>query len=230
MSYFFNNTRKPDFKNISVLDYNDYWRTRGFHIEKKLKEREEIILAHIPASASVLDAACGNSLLPVMLRDKGCSVTVGDISTIVLDGYKNLGIKSFQINLEKIHEGSLPATYDYIILSEVLEHTRNPEEIIQELKKYTKHFVLTIPNSAFYRYRSHLMFGGRFFTQWVSHPSEHLRFWSHIDFMDWIRDMGLIVERTESSNGFSFFGLFPQLKNMWKNLFGHQMVYFITCP
>lgn len=230
MSHSFRNTRKPDFRNISALDYNAYWVTRGFHIEKKLKEREEIILAHIPAGSSVLDIGCGNSLLPVALRDKGCSVTVGDISTIVLDGYRDKGIQALNIDLEKVNPDSFHETYDYMVLSEVLEHTRNPEEIIQELKKHTKHFALTIPNSAFYRYRFHLMFGGRFFTQWASHPSEHLRFWSHLDFVDWIRDMGLILESSTASNGFSLFGLSPQLKNLWINLFGHQIVYFIRCP
>lgn len=229
MSYF-SGTRKPDFRNISNLDYDAYWRTRGFHFNEKLKERESIIVGYIPAGASVLDIGCGNSLLPISLQEKGCSVTVGDISTIVLDGYRKKGIKILVVDLERIHDDSLPATYDYIILSEVLEHTRNPEEIIQKLKRHTKHFIFTIPNSAFYRYRFHLLFQGRFFTQWVAHPSEHLRFWSHIDFMDWIRAMELSVDKTESSNGFSFFGLFPGLKNIWKNLFGHQIVYSVTCP
>ena len=229
MNFFFNNTRKPNFQNVFSIDYDSYWQRRGFSLNKKLKERENIILAHVPPSSSVLDIGCGNSLLPVALSEKGCSVTVGDISKIVLAGYEAIGIKSFKIDLEKMADDSFSVTYDYIILSEVLEHTKNPEEIIQKLKKYTKHFILTIPNSAFYRYRLHLMFSGRFFTQWVLHPSEHLRFWSHLDFVDWIRDMGFILEETTSSNGFSFFGLFPQLKNVWKNLFGHQMVYFIKC-
>lgn len=228
MSYF-SGTRKPDFRNIAGLDYDAYWRTRGFHINEKLKERESIIAARMPASASVLDIGCGNSLLPIVLREKGCSVTVGDISTVVLDGYREKGIGTLTLDLEKIRDNSLAENYDYIILSEVLEHTRNPEEIIQKLKIHTKHFILTIPNSAFYRYRFHLLFHGRFFTQWVAHPSEHLRFWSHRDFMDWIRDMGLTADWVESSNGFSFFGLLPGFKNVWKNLFGHQIVYSVTC-
>lgn len=230
MSHFFNNTRKPNFRNIGALEYDAYWRTRGFHLNEKLKEREEIILAHIPRGASVLDIGCGNSLLPISLHDKGCSVTVGDISTIVLEGFKQRGLKTLSIDLEQIRAGSLGEKYDYIIMSEVLEHTRNPEEIVQVLRASARHFIFSIPNSAFYRYRLHLLLRGRFFTQWVAHPSEHLRFWSHIDFIDWIRDMGLTLESSVASNGFSFFGFLPGLKNVWKNLFGHQIVYFITCP
>lgn len=230
MSNFFPYTRKPDFRNIdTLLDYDEYWRNRGFCINNGLKEREEIILRHIPAESSVLDIGCGNSLLPIKLQEKGCSVTVGDISAIVLDGYKSYGVNPFEINLENLHKYPLATMYDYIILSEVLEHTRNPEEIVQHLKCCARNFVFTVPNSAFYRYRAHLMLRGRFFTQWVSHPSEHLRFWSHIDFVDWVRDMGLELRESVSSNGFSFFGLLPRLKNMWKNLFGHQIVYFAKC-
>jgi methionine biosynthesis protein MetW len=222
--------RKPDFKSIAALDYNAYWTTRGFHLNATLKEREEIILAHIPSTASVLDIGCGNSLLPVALRDKGCTVTVADISSIVLEGYRAVGISSFEIDLEQLREKPITGIYDYIILSEVLEHTKNPEEIIQILRKHTKRFVLTVPNSAFYRYRIQLFFGGRFLIQWVSHPGEHLRFWSHTDFIDWLAAMGLTLEYTTASNGFSFFRLLPGLKNVWKNLFGHQMVYIAICP
>ncbi|MHB8651996.1 MAG: methionine biosynthesis protein MetW [Minisyncoccota bacterium] len=230
MSYFFPNTRKPNFRGISALDYDAYWRIRGFHLNTRLKEREEIILHRVLAGASVFDIGCGNSLLPVMLQEKGCSVTVGDVSTVVLDGYAAHDIRAFKINLEEVCKQPIKEVYDYIILSEVLEHTKNPEEIVQELKKYTNFFIFTIPNSAFYRYRFHILFRGRFFTQWVSHPSEHLRFWSHVDFIDWVRDMGLIMEESYASNGFSFFGLLPHIKNLWKNLFGHQMVYIVRCP
>lgn len=228
MSLFFSGTRIPNFRDVaSRLDYNNYWHGRGFVLNNKLKEREEIILAHIPKGASVLDIGCGNSLLPVALQKKGCEVAVGDIAEIVLKGYETYSIKTLPIDLENLSVVHFPEQYDYIILSEVLEHTKNPEEIVRFLAAYTKKFAITIPNSAFYRYRIHLFFTGRFFTQWVIHPSEHIRFWSHTDFLDWLGAMGLDVESSVASNGFSFFGLFPQCKNIWKNLFGHQIVYFV---
>jgi hypothetical protein len=62
------------------------------------------------------------------------------------------------------------------------------------------------------------MFGWRFFTQWKSHPSEHLRYWSHKDFLDWLSAMNLDVVRAKASNGF-------ELKDIWQNLFGHQICY-----
>ena len=222
----FEGTRKPNFSEIKKIDYNRYWSERGFEINKKMKERELIILNNIAIDKKVLDIGCGNSRLPVELKEKGIDIKVADISEEVLKGFQKYNISSLQVDLEKIDSLKLDGKFDVIILSEVLEHTKNPEEIIGELKKYTKSFIITVPNSAFYRYRIGLFFGGRFFTQWVYHPSEHVRFWSHTDFIDWLGAMGLSVEKSVSSNGFSLFGLVPALKNIWKNMFGHQIVYF----
>lgn len=217
--------RKPNFHNIKEIDYDDYWNYRGWQLNKKLKPREKIILNIIPIGARVADIGCGNSLLPVKLKEKGCDVKVADISNIVLDQYKALGISSFEIDLEEVNNIKLSDEFDYLILSEVLEHVRNPEQIIKNLKQYTKYFLITIPNSASYQFRYGLMFRGRFFTQWLYHPSEHLRYWSHIDFLDWLDAMGLEVISTPVSDGFSFRGLLPWLPRLWKNLLGFRMVY-----
>jgi methionine biosynthesis protein MetW len=221
--FYFNGTRKPDFSSISNLDYDNYWKDRGFSINKSLKEREQIILKEIPPGSTVLDLGAGNSKLPIALKEKGCEVIVGDISDEVLKGFLKHNISTFHINLEEVTKMKFDRNFDYIILSEVLEHIRNPEEILLSLKPYTKYFFLTIPNSAFYRYRFHLMFRGRFFTQWVYHPSEHLRFWSHIDFLEWLRALDLNVIYSKSSNGLSLFKI--PLYQWMPNLFGHQICY-----
>ncbi len=220
----FQGTRQPDFKHVEKIDYDAYWLHRGLAINEKLKEREELMFERIPSGARVLDVGCGNSRLPLVLRDKGVKVEVADISKVVLALYAEHTFITYTLDLE--HPDTSPlATYDYIILSEVLEHITNPEEVLAMLKPHTTRFLITVPNSAFYRYRFHLMFAGRFFTQWVHHPSEHVRFWSHIDFLEWLSAQGLVVEESVASNGFSFFGLMPFVKNLHKNLFGHQILY-----
>jgi methionine biosynthesis protein MetW len=213
------------FPNIGRLDYSDYWRSRGFALQPKLRERETMMLALIPAGARVLDIGCGNSRLPVELKKNGCDVSVADLSPVVLSAFRNEGIDGMELDLDAIRQASLVGHFDYVILSEVLEHTRNPEEVLKTLAPHTDRFVLTIPNSAFYPFRLQLFFGGRFFKQWVYHPSEHLRFWSHADFLDWLQALGYTIEYARASNGLSVKKLLPFLKDAWPNLFGHQMVY-----
>jgi 2-polyprenyl-3-methyl-5-hydroxy-6-metoxy-1,4-benzoquinol methylase len=212
------------FPKIGRIDYSDYWRDRGFTVNKKLKEREEIMLTLVPKGAHVLDIGCGNSRLPLSLKEKGCIVEVGDVSPIVLDAFKKEGIGASVIDLDKPHEAQI-GNYDIIIMSEVLEHMANPEEIIASLKAKTDYFLLTIPNSGFYPFRLRLFFGGRALKQWVHHPSEHVRFWSHKDFLEWLSVQGLTVERSIPSNGLTMKGFLPFLKDMWPNLLGHQIVY-----
>lgn len=217
--------RKPNFRDVKEINYNDYWKDRGWKLNEKLKPREHIMLSMIKEGMRVGDIGCGNSLLPVKLKEKGCDVSVADISDLVLDQYKKFGINGFKIDLEKASEIKLASKFDYIILSEVLEHLRNPEQVIAALKPYTKHFLITVPNSAAYQFRFGLVFKGRFFTQWLHHPSEHLRYWSHIDFLDWLHAMGLDVISSPAAEGFSLRGRLPWLPNLWKNLLGYRMVY-----
>lgn len=220
-------TRIPDFTKITDLDYDEYWLTRGFRIRDRLRERETLMRDIIPTGSKVLDLGCGNSFLPVELKGRGCDVSVGDVSKKVLEGYKEKGVNSYPIDLNQPLDTSRPPLdqkYDFIILSEVLEHLPHPERVIKQLAPCTKRFLITIPNSAFFRFRLGLLLRGRFFTQWVHHPSEHLRFWSHIDFLDWLKAMGLRVVSSKASNG-------PKVaKDWWPNMFGFQMVYDCACP
>lgn len=219
-------SRKPDFRaGRRALTYDDYWERRGFQARSKLCEREIIIRDLVPEGSSVLIIGCGTSRLPLALRDKGVMVTVSDIAPAAVELFTKQGFPGYVLDLERIAAGSVAGKYDLIIASEVLEHIRNPELAIGILAQHTRRFILSVPNSAFYRYRLHLMFAGRFFVQWANHPAEHLRYWSHADFLEWLDAMDLKVIRAIPSNGLSCKGLCPFMKDFWPNLFGHQIVY-----
>ncbi len=222
-------SRRPDFRaGRHALTYDDYWKKRGYSISKKLLEREIIIHNLIQPKESVLIIGCGTSLLPIALQEKGCEVTVSDIAPGAVKLFADEDIPGFIFDLENIVEGTVSENYDVIIASEVLEHIRNPEQAIEKLSKHTKRFIISIPNSAFYRYRIHLMFSGRFFVQWANHPAEHLRYWSHIDFLEWLSAMDLKVQKVIPSNGLSCKGFCTFMKDFMPNLFGHQIVYDCT--
>ena len=53
-------------------------------------------------------------------------------------------------------------TYDFLILSEILEHLPLPEMLMKKLSNKADFFLVSIPNSAFYKFRLQLLFG-RFF-------------------------------------------------------------------
>lgn len=189
-------------------------------MRSKLMEREHIFFDWIKNDSRVLDIGCGNSRLLYELQEKKhCTGTGIDTSSLVIEGQQKAGINAYIADIES-GQLAIQDNYDYIVMSELLEHLREPENLIPQLKPHARYLVVSVPNSAFYRYRLGLLFRGRFFTQWVSHPSEHLRFWSHKDFLDWLEALDVEVVATQASNGFWF-------KDLWPNLFGHQMCYLV---
>lgn len=226
-------SRRPNFRSgrtALTYDENGYWKQLAISLKEKLYDREMIIRDRIPAGSSVLIVGCGTSYLSLALVAKGCKVTISDIAPNVVEFLSQKGIPGFVLDLENIINTSIPETYDVVIASEVLEHIRNPERAVEVLARHTRRFLISIPNSAFYRYRLRLMFGGRFLIQWRDHPAEHLRYWSHSDFLDWLSAMDLRVQATIPANGLACKGLCTFIKDWWPNLFGHQIVYDCEVP
>lgn len=219
--FYFDYTRRPDFtKIIKYLNYDDYWSKRGYIMRSKLMEREAIFFDWIRGGSKILDLGCGSSRLAFELKKKkNCNASGLDVSGLVIDNLNKYGISGIKADIENINF-SLDDNYDYIIISEVLEHIKYPEDLIEKIRNNAQYLAISIPNSAFYRYRLGLMFSGRFFTQWMTHPAEHIRYWSHKDFLDWLKAMDLELIKFKSSNGFL-------LKDFWPNMFGHQMCYLV---
>ena len=214
------------FEKITLFDfdYKVYWKNRNVKIRQRLLEREEIFFDWIKPETKVLDIAAGNSgLLASLKKDKMCEVYAFDISQEIVDAQNKTGITAEKRNIA-LDDFNIADTYDVLILSEILEHLPLPEALMKKIKNKGKFFIISIPNSAFYKFRLQLLFG-RFLKQWIFHPSEHLRFWSHRDFLDWSDSMGFDVVKCEASNGLDI-GPFKFYKYM-PNLFGHQICYLL---
>ena len=172
----------------------------------------------------MLDIAVGNSgLLSSLKKNKMCDVYAFDISQKVVDAQNEEGIIAEKRDIS-VDDFNNIRKCDFLILSEILEHLPLPEMLMKKLSNKADFFLVSVPNSAFYKFRLQLLFG-RFLKQWVFHPSEHLRFWSHCDFLEWVDSMGFDVVKYEASNGLDI-GPFKLYKYM-PNLFGHQICYLL---
>lgn len=210
--------------NLFDFDYKVYWKNRDVKIRQRLMEREKIFFDWIKPKTKVLDIAAGNSgLLFSLKKEKMCDVYAYDISQEAVDAQNNFGVVAERKDIS-LDDFNVADRYDFIVLSEILEHLPMPEVLMKKIADKAKFFIVSIPNSAFYKFRLKLLFG-RFFKQWVFHPSEHLRFWSHRDFLDWANSLNFEVIKYEASNGLDF-GPFKFYKYM-PNLFGHQICYLL---
>ena len=202
------------------LNYDEYWGKRRLN-KSSVKERYKIIASVIEAGSSVLDIGCGNGeLLEFLRREKNIAGKGIDISQAAAEAVKS---KGFEIEVADITKLSfkIKVHYDYIILSEVLEHIPNSEEVLLKTKgKFRKACFVSIPNTGYILDRLRLLFG-RFPAQYVYHPQEHLRFWTVKDFLFWAEQLGFKIINYKGSSGF------PKLWRYFPGLFARQVLYIL---
>ena len=110
------------------------------------------------------------------------------------------------------------ATFDYVIMSEIIEHLPDPETLLLALRPFArKGLIVSIPNTGYHQHRLRLLFG-KFPLQWVVTPGEHLRYWTRADFRWWAHQLGFRVAAE-----FPYEGT-PGLKRLWPSLFAAAFV------
>lgn len=202
--------------------YEYYWKIRG---NTKYCPRYEIFTDWIGDDASVLDIGCGDAYFgEYLVKEKknirylGCDISEEagkmtkqkGLDVIILDAAKG-ELSVFEDN-----------KFDFVVMSEFIEHVVHSEDILKEAARIAKKGVLvSTPNVAHIRSRAALLFG-RFPKQWGIAPWEHLRYWSAIDFAEIIKSIGLNLKELKAANGKRI------LRDLWPNLFALQICYFIT--
>ncbi|OGR96243.1 MAG: hypothetical protein A2016_06645 [Elusimicrobia bacterium GWF2_62_30] len=200
------------------MDYDTYWRRRG---EYFFSTRYAAFAEEIAAGASVLDIGCGEGATLRYLKKERQTAGEGlDISHTGVEMAKASGINARQADVTS-RDFSLESSYDHIIISEVLEHIPNPEELLLKVReRFRKSLIISVPNTGHYIHRLRLLFG-RFPVQWQLHPGEHLRFWTIKDFKPWIEAQGFTVAEMKVHSGFS------GLCRIWPNLFADSSVFIV---
>lgn len=203
-----------------VINYDMYWQLRNTVKLRNLPKRFSIIKDMIKDNSSILDIGCGDgSMLQYITKDKNIKEHMGyDISKEAAAAAQSRGVNA-AVNDITSKTFFLEKKYDYIILSEVIEHIVQPEEIIEKIKNsFNNALILSLPNSGYFTYRLRLFFIGRFPVQWAIHPSEHLRYWTVKDFKDWAAFLGFSIKTIKQGDGIPFLG------DIWPNLFASQIV------
>jgi len=118
------------------------------------------IVGSIAPGSSVLDLGCSQGLLARPLRDKGVRVTGVDIApperlTVGLDRY-------FQRDLDLPLELPVGREFDYVVVSDVIEHLRNRTQLLRGTRRFIKEggrLIISTPNIALWFYRLSLLVG-----------------------------------------------------------------------
>jgi methionine biosynthesis protein MetW len=220
----------PETAHVGRVNYDEYWDRKaqsglGILSPWPLK-RAKVFASLVEPGDRVLDLGVGDgALLKYIIEQRGVIGYGLDVSPKAVEFCR---AQCLNVELADLNRpvGHTVATYfkgikdfDYIILSEIIEHLPDPEALLDELCIYArKGIIVSIPNTGFHQHRLRLLLG-RFPLQWVVTPGEHLRFWTRADFHWWAKQMGFTITHEVPYEGT------PLLSNVLPGLFAAAFVY-----
>jgi methionine biosynthesis protein MetW len=191
-----------------------------------------LIADMVSANARVLDIGCGDGTLLRLLAEKrgvdarGIELSQAGVNSCVAQG---LAVIQGDADTDLVHYPDL--AFDYAILSQTIQATYNPRQVLEQLLRIGKRAVVSFPNFGHWRVRAQLLFGGRMPLtdnlpeRWYDTPNIHLC--TIKDFLGMCEDAGARVERAVALNAYGR-KLGVSMPAFAQNLFGEQAVFLLS--
>ena len=191
----------------------------------------QLIADMIAPRARVLDVGCGEGELLELLRDdrqvdgRGIEISQEGVNRCVARG-----LSVIQGDADHDLRYYPDRGFDYVILSQTIQATRNPKTVLEELLRIGDKVVVSFPNFGHARLRLSLLFRGRMPVtrdlpySWYDTPNIH--FCTIRDFMLLCDEVGATVEKAIALDGTGHEIALSMPWWFW-NLFGQQAVFLL---
>src|SRR5262245_28243368 len=160
----------------------------------------QLIADMIVPKSRVLDVGCGDgALLDHLVHAKGVDGRGVEISQAGVNACVAQGLSVIQGNADTDLKDYPSDAFDYIVLSQTLQATRKPHQVLRQLVRIGRHAIVSFPNFGHWRVRWQLLTRGRMPItdsmplQWFDTPNIH--FCTIRDFVGLCAELGIVVER-----------------------------------
>ena len=186
----------------------------------------------VRAGSRVLDVGCGDgALLAYLVAHKQVDGRGLELSMARVRAAVTQGLSVIQGNLETDLKDYPSGAFDYAILSQTLQATHRPREVLEQLLRIGRRAIISFPNFAHWRIRMSIMFGGRMpvthtlADAWYDTPNIHLC--TILDFVDLCRTLNVRIEQGLALDGQGLpRGFNPLARHA--NFFSEQAVFVLT--
>lgn len=141
----------------------------------------ELIESLVPDGARVLDLGCGDGLLLEELRErKGCLGRGIEIDEAAVLACVERGVAVYHGDMLEGMSFYRDGQFDVVILSQTLQQTLRPPEVIREMLRVGRCAIISFPNFGHWRVRLQLLLRGRMprttllAHEWFDTPNVHL--------------------------------------------------------
>jgi methionine biosynthesis protein MetW len=154
----------------------------------------------VEPKTKVLDLGCGEGeLLAWLASNKDVDGRGVEISGAKVSRAIARGVSVYQCDIDEGLADYPDQAFDYVILSQTLQETRNPRQVLREMVRVGRRGIVAFPNFGHWRVRLSMLFSGRaprtklFPYAWYDSPNIH--FLTVQDFEELAALEGLQVER-----------------------------------
>lgn len=160
----------------------------------------QLIADMVDPSTRALDVGCGDgSLLAYLVNFKQVDARGMELSQAGVNACVANGLSVIQGDADADLGDYPDDAFDYVILSQTLQATRELRKVLQQMLRVGKRAIVSFPNFAHWQVRLRMVFGGRMPEtpslpyKWYDTPNIHLC--SIDDFRALCADMGVVIER-----------------------------------
>lgn len=204
----------------------------GVAFRRPVRRDLEIIADMIEPGSRVLDIGCGDgALLDDLVHRKDVDGRGIELSQAGVNACVVHGLSVIQGDADTDLAYYPNDAFDYVVLSQTLQATRNPHDVVSNLVRIGRRAVVSFTNFGHWRFRTKLLVQGRMPTvdvdgrNWYDTPNIHLC--TIRDFHALCDDLNLKVERALS---LSRSGIARELSSIgaWANLRGEEAIFLLA--